>query len=297
MEAASLPHDRGMARPRRPAVPAVHALRRRRQLEVLGQRAVSPAARGLRRAAARRRRVAGVADRLRHARAVLRRGRASLPRARPGRRRSHRGPARAVSLPGGSARAADGGDRRGAAGARSASVGAAARTDPAGRDRRLPAVQHLQLVSVPHPRQERRRRPLRAPRARPAERHAVDRRARGAAGGVLVRFPRRRRGSGAGGGAPSRRGRAGDCGVRRREFGGPAVAIHGRRPPAGARQFIRARGAPLHGAPRDDDAGLPPLPEERHRVPEDGGRQRLLPDAAPRAIRSGRSSRRGGRTA
>ena len=44
-------------------------------------------------------------------------------------------------------------------GARPASVAAAARADPAGRGRRLPAVQHLQLVSVPDPREERRRRP------------------------------------------------------------------------------------------------------------------------------------------
>ena len=54
---------------RRRGVPALHALQRRRQHQVLGQRALPAAARGLRRDRARRRRVAGVADRLRHARA------------------------------------------------------------------------------------------------------------------------------------------------------------------------------------------------------------------------------------
>ena len=65
---------------------AVHALLRRRQHQVLGQRALSPPARGLSGDRALRRRLAGVADRLRHAGAVLRPGRASVSRARPARR-------------------------------------------------------------------------------------------------------------------------------------------------------------------------------------------------------------------
>ena len=48
LEAPALPHRRALARRARPRVPAVHALLRRRQHEVLGQRAVPAAARGLR---------------------------------------------------------------------------------------------------------------------------------------------------------------------------------------------------------------------------------------------------------
>ena len=47
LEAPALPDDRALARRARPRVPAVHALLRRRQHEVLGQRALPAAARGL----------------------------------------------------------------------------------------------------------------------------------------------------------------------------------------------------------------------------------------------------------
>ena len=80
-------------------VPSVHALQRRRQHEVLGQRAVPPAPRGLSAARAHGRDLAGLADRLRHARAVLRARRAPLPRARRARHRSDRARARHVSTP------------------------------------------------------------------------------------------------------------------------------------------------------------------------------------------------------
>ena len=70
LEAPALPHEGALARRARPGVPPVHALRRRRQHQVLGQRALPAAARGLPGGRARRRHLAGVADRLRHARAV-----------------------------------------------------------------------------------------------------------------------------------------------------------------------------------------------------------------------------------
>ncbi len=40
----------------------------------------------------------------------------------------------------------------------------------------------------------------------------------------------------------------------------------------------------LHGAPGDDDAGVPSVPRERHRVSEDRGHQRLLPSRARPAL-------------
>ena len=84
LEASALPDDRALARRAAAGVPPVHALQRRRQHEVLGQRALPAAARGLRRRRARRRRLARLADRLRHAGAVLRSRRAALPGARRG---------------------------------------------------------------------------------------------------------------------------------------------------------------------------------------------------------------------
>ena len=49
LEGSAIPHRRALGRRRRPRVPAVYALQRRRQHQVLGQRAVPPAPRGLRR--------------------------------------------------------------------------------------------------------------------------------------------------------------------------------------------------------------------------------------------------------
>ena len=131
-------------------VPAVHALRRRRQHQVLGQRALPAAARGLP-------------------------ARSSTPTAsrRPGRstttrwRRTTTAPsgcttctAQSATIPP-SRRAArfphaavpharrHGGHRRAAARAGAAPVAAAARPDRPGRAGRLHALQHLQFVSVP----------------------------------------------------------------------------------------------------------------------------------------------------
>ena len=59
-------------------------------------------------------------------------------------------------------------------------------------------------------------------------------------------------------------------------------------------QFVRPGRPALHGAPRDDDAGVPSVPDERHGVPEDRGDQRLLPArAATRVIRSGQIQSQG----
>ena len=96
----------------------------------------------------------------------------------------------------------------------------------------------------------------------------------------------------------SRRGVARRRVVRRGELGGAAAAIGERQAPERAREFVGARRPPLHGAPRDDDAGVPSVPEERDGVPEDRRDQRLLfSRAARRRIRSARSSRRDARTA
>ena len=150
LEAAALPDDRTLARRRRPRVPAVHALQRRRQHQVLGQRALPAAARGLPGGRARGRRLAGVADRLRHAGAVLRSRRAAVSRARR-RPASIRPSRRAGRIPTRRCRT-----RRAwrelvdaAARAGTASLAAAARTAATRRRRRLRPVQHLQLVSVP----------------------------------------------------------------------------------------------------------------------------------------------------
>jgi hypothetical protein len=143
-------------------VPAVHALRRRRQHQVLGQRALPPAPRGLRGDRARRRRLAGLADRLRHAR----RRTTTAPSGcttctgehgsiRPSRRagRSLRAGAACAAWPRSSRRLR----------ARAAPVAAAARPHRPGRARRLRPVQHVQLVPLPLRRQERRRGVLRRP--------------------------------------------------------------------------------------------------------------------------------------
>ena len=101
--------------------------------------------------------------------------------------------------------------------------------------------------------------------------------ARHSAGHQRKRHARRRRG-----GAASRR-HARDTGtargrfMRRRQLRCPAAPLRDRGPPAGARQLLGPRRAPLHGAPGDHDAGVPSVPREYRRLPEDGGDQRLLP--------------------
>ena len=47
--------------------------------------------------------------------------------------------------------------------------------------------------------------------------------------------------------------------------------------PTGLAQQLGPGRAPLHGAPRHDDGGLPPVPGEPDGLPEDGRDQRLLP--------------------
>ena len=70
-----------------------------------------------------------------------------------------------------------------------------------------------------------------------------------------------------------------------------------RRAPARPGEFVGPRRPPLHGAPGDDDAGLPSVPEERRRCSRRRWRSTTSTAAArARPIRSGRSSRRAGRT-
>ena len=215
-------------------VPAVHALQRRRQHQVLGQRPVSPA----------RARTSATWS---TATACRRRGRSTTTTLAPyydraerlfavhgaGRRRSDRPAARAVPVPADPARAADGGARRAAARRRPASVVAAARTAAPRRTGRLPAVQHLQLVPVPAACEERRRSLL------------CDAR-RCASGGVTLWTGARARRlltdpSGSrveaveverDGEVEQVRRRAGRRGLRRGELGGAAAAV-GHRPPSG----------------------------------------------------------------
>ena len=82
LEAPALSDEGTLARRARPGVPPVHALQRRRQHEILGQRAVPAPPRRLSAARAHGGDVARLADRLRHPRAVLRARRASLSCAR-----------------------------------------------------------------------------------------------------------------------------------------------------------------------------------------------------------------------
>ena len=132
-----------------------------------------------RRVAARRRRVAGLADRLRDAGAVLRSRRAAVPAcAASVGDDPDRAAARAVSVSAGPACAGHGGASSSGC-ARRACIRRRCRSGCSTRaSRRLRPVQHLQLVRLPDPRQERRRRLLRAPGDRAPERHAVDQRAR-----------------------------------------------------------------------------------------------------------------------
>ena len=260
-------------------VPAVHALQRRRQHEVLGQRALPAAPRGLPGGRARRRRLAGVADRLRHARAVLRPRRAAVPRARRS-TASIRPSRRAGRIPYRAGSARRRGWRRS-----SSSCGAQGLHPsplPLGVARRL--------------------RPLQAPATRFACRCTRRAKPTSAACGRRCARPnvtlwtnafaraaahRRRRAEGRG-----RRGRA-----RRRDASAstaPLVVVScgavnsaalllrsaSDRASGRAGELVGARRPPLHGAPGDDDAGLRSAAEERHGVPEDGGDQRLLPARA-----------------
>ena len=178
LEAPPLPHDGAVARRNGRPVPAVHALRRRRQHEVLGQRALPAASRGFPGARARGRRLARLADRLRHAGAVLRSRRAAVSRARrsaasirPSRRAAR---FRTPPVPHAPAMAAIVERLRGSGLHPSPlPLGLIRPGEPGG----CMSLQHLQLVPVPDSREERRRRLLRPAGAGAAERHALDQRA------------------------------------------------------------------------------------------------------------------------
>ena len=250
---------------------------------------------------ARRRRLAGLADRLRHARAVLRPRRAALSRARRSTasirpsRRAGRFRTRRFRT-----RAGDGGDRRRAAAPGPASLAAAARSDPAGRGRRLLLCNTCNSFPCRiHAKSD-----AEVCGVRPALAHAERRRC----GPTRARAPR----------SPIRPAasveaveveRDGETHPRRRAdsvvvscgaVNSAALLLrsandaHPRRP----RELVGARRPPLHGASGDDDAGVPSVAEERHGVSEDRRDQRFLPARArTRRIRSDRSSRRAARTA
>ena len=125
---------------------------------------------------------------------------------------------------------------------------------------------------------------LRAPGAAAAERHAVDERPRRR----LLTDP-------SGGRVEARRGRARrrDGARRARRWSScraapstPPRCCCGRKRRASARagELVRPGRPALHGAPCDDDAGLPSVPAELDRVPEDGGDQRLLPARRRHAV-------------
>ncbi len=231
--------------------------------------------------AARRRRVAGLADRLRHAGAVLRPRRAALPRPRRPRRRSDRTAARPVSRTApvphapGMAR-----DRRRAAGqglhpsplplglhAARASRAAASCAIPATRS---PAGCTRRATRTSAPSRRRSRAPnvtLWTRRVRAAPDHRSPRGTRVEAVEVERDGDDRRASS-----APLV-----DRLVRRGQLGRAAAALGHRPASARAGQLVGPGRPPLHGAPRDDDAGVPSVAAERDRVPEDRRHQRLLP--------------------
>ena len=179
----------------------------------------------------------------------------------------------------------------------SPSIAAAARAAASWRERRLHSLQHLQFVRVQAPRKERSGRRLRSSCAAAPECHLVDQRVRaapdhqcgrhagGRRGGRTERRERPRRS------AALHRRRGGD------QFGGAAAAVPQRSAPGRSGQFVRPGGEALHGASRDDDAGVSSVQEELDRVSEDRRGERLLSRRGRgRSIRLVRSSRRAGRT-
>ena len=68
--------------------------------------------------------------------------------------------------------------------------------------------------------------------------------------------------------------------VRRGELRRAAAAVGERRASRRPREFVGARRPALHGAPCDDDAGVSSVSAERDGVSEDGGDQRFLPARA-----------------
>ena len=241
LEAPALPDVGALAGRRWQALPPVHALLRRGQHQVLGQRPLPDAPRGLRRDGARRRGLAGLAGRLRCLRAVLRAGGAAVRGARDRRvrirPRAPRKPFPHAAVPHAEQVEAWVAPHPRAG---SPSLASAPGAPGAGRARALHPVQHVQLVSLPPRREERRRRLLRASRGRARQRHPVDR----GAGPAPADGPRRPPGRG-GGGRPRRRaapGRGVPRGpvVRGGQLGGAAAAVGRREAPARPSRTPRA---------------------------------------------------------
>ena len=157
--------------------------------------------------------------------------------------------------------------------------------DP-GEDGRLHPLQHVQLVRLQAAREERRRRLLRPAGARSGrtsrcgptrtrERLITDRvgpTSRGRRGRARRRDGSRRRAAR----------RSSSCGA----VNSAALLLRSAtdKHPERPRELVGPRRHALHGAPRDDDAGVPSVPAELDRVSEDGGDQRLLPARAAHAV-------------
>ncbi len=268
-----------LVRRRRQAVPAAGALLRRRGHQALRRGPVPAAPRGLRRTPARRRDLPGLAAVLRRLRALVHQGRAAVSGARQRRRGPHRGaPVRPLSLARGLPRAPDPAHLRRPGQGRVPPVPRALR-DPARRGR--PAPQHLhpvhlvRRVPVPGPRQVRRRYHRGPPGARPGQRHPGHRRRGDQAGDGRLRADGHR-----GRGLPERRPRGLHGGHRgrlrrRREQRQDPAQLRQRRSPERAGQRLRPGRPQLH-VPQLPGRGGPVQGEERHRLPEDAGHQRLL---------------------
>ena len=246
----AVPLQRAMDRPGRPAVPAPPAVLRRRQHEVLRRDPVPASRARFQRGHPLRRRLAGVADLILRSRALLRCRRGALPRPRRGRRGPDRAAAfGAVPLPGRLARTAHTGAPRRSREGRPPSVPSAGRRRP----RRvrpggwaLRALRPLRRLSLPHRRQGRRARAVRAPGAQARQRHPADPRPRPATRdrrrGTSVSH--RRRPQGRRGGLQRRHRRRL---LRGGELSRAAAALGVGPPPQRARELLRPRRAQLHG--------------------------------------------------
>ena len=272
LEAPALPDDGALARRARPGIPSVHALLRRRQHQVLGQRAVPPAPRGLsgRSSTWTASRPAWPidydtlapyydrAERLYHVH-----GEQGIDPTEP-----PRGPFPYRAVPHAAAMATIVEQLR--------AQGLHPSPLPLGiRDGcvlcntcnsfpcKIHAKSDADVCCV-------------RPATRAAERDAVDQRV----ARRLLTEPGRRQGRGRRSRAQrrdgARRGVARRRVVRRGQLGGAAAAIGERQASERAREFVGPRRPPLHGAPGDDDAGVSSVPEERHGVSEDRRDQRFL---------------------
>ena len=171
----------------------------------------------------------------------------------------------------------NGGDSRRAAASGPSSLAPAARADSTRRAGRLRAVQHVQLLPLQDPREERRRSVRHRARARERQHRACGP-TRGRCASSPTRPGRRSRRSRSNATATTVRVGASLVVVSCGAVNSAALLLRSaeRQTSRGPRQLVRPRWPALHGAPRDDDAGLQSDAKERHRLPEDRRHQRLL---------------------